>query len=85
MSSLMMKELELIEQFRDLSLVSELTPDGVRLGMLKLTSNILVKKKRQRTSQRGLHSNQANSRIWIWMIWVVNLDLIKRKLMKMQR
>jgi len=31
----------LIEQFRDLSLVSELTPDGVKLGMLKLTSNIL--------------------------------------------
>jgi len=41
MSSLMVKELELIEQFRDLSLVSELTPDGVRLGMLKLTSNTL--------------------------------------------
>jgi hypothetical protein len=41
MSSLMVKELELIEQFRDLSLVSELTPDGMRLGMLKLTSNIL--------------------------------------------
>jgi hypothetical protein len=41
MSVLMVKELELIEQFRDLSLVSELTPDGVRLGMLKLTSNIL--------------------------------------------
>jgi len=32
--------LELIEQFRDLSLVSELTPDGVKLGMLKLTSII---------------------------------------------
>jgi hypothetical protein len=41
MSSLMVKELELIEQFRDLRLVSELTPEGVRLGMLKLTSNIL--------------------------------------------
>jgi len=41
MSALMVKELKLIEQFRDLSLVSELTPDGVRLGMLKLTSNIL--------------------------------------------
>jgi len=41
MSALMVKELELIEQFRDLSLVSELTPEGVRLGMLKLTSNIL--------------------------------------------
>jgi hypothetical protein len=41
MSALMVKELELIEQFRDLSLVSELTSDGVRLGMLKLTINIL--------------------------------------------
>jgi len=41
MSTLMVKELELIEQFRDLRLVSELTPDGVRLGMLKLRSNIL--------------------------------------------
>ena len=41
MSALMVKELELQEQFRDLSLVSELTSDGVKLGMLKLTSNIL--------------------------------------------
>ena len=41
MSSLMVKELELIEQFRDLSLVCELTPKSVKLGMLKVTSNIL--------------------------------------------
>jgi len=41
MSTLMVKELVLLEQFRDLSLVSELTADGVKLGMLKLTSNIL--------------------------------------------
>ena len=40
MSALMVKELELIEQFRDLSLVCELTPESVKLGMLKLTSNI---------------------------------------------
>jgi hypothetical protein len=40
MSSLMVKDLELIEHFQDLSLVSELTPDGVRLGTLKLTSNV---------------------------------------------
>lgn len=38
----MVKELELIEQFRDLSLVSALTPSGVKLRMLKLTSNILA-------------------------------------------
>jgi len=41
MSALMVKELELIVQFQDLSLVSELTLDGVKLRMLKLTSNIL--------------------------------------------
>jgi hypothetical protein len=41
MSALMVKELEMIEQFRDLSLVNELTPEGVRLGMLTLMSNIL--------------------------------------------
>ena len=40
---MMVKELELIEQFWDLSLVSELTPSGVKLGMLTLTSNILEK------------------------------------------
>jgi len=41
MSALMVKELELIEQYRDLSLVCELTLESVKLGMLKLTSNIL--------------------------------------------
>jgi len=41
MSALMVKELELIQQFRDLSLVSVLTASDVNLGMLKLTSNIL--------------------------------------------
>jgi len=41
MSALMVKESKLIEQFRDLSLVCELTPEAVKLGMLKLTSNIL--------------------------------------------
>ena len=34
MSYLMVKELELIEQFRDLSLVSELTPNGVKCRKL---------------------------------------------------
>jgi len=37
----MVKEKELIEQFQDLSLVSELTSDGVKLSMLNLMSNIL--------------------------------------------
>jgi len=35
MFALMVKELELIKQFRDLSLVCELTPESVKLMMLK--------------------------------------------------
>ncbi|MCI44842.1 hypothetical protein A2U01_0066081, partial [Trifolium medium] len=41
MSSLMVKELDLIEEFRDLSLVCEVTPRSVKLGMLKLTNPFL--------------------------------------------
>ncbi|MCI74701.1 hypothetical protein A2U01_0095965, partial [Trifolium medium] len=41
MSSLMVKELELIEEFRDLSLVCEVTSASVKLGMLKLTNPFL--------------------------------------------
>lgn len=37
MSVLMAIELDLIEQFIDLSLACEVTVDSVRLGMLKLT------------------------------------------------
>ncbi|GAU45188.1 hypothetical protein TSUD_178810 [Trifolium subterraneum] len=43
MSSLMAKELELIEEFRDLSLVCEVTSNSVKLGMLKLTNPFLEK------------------------------------------
>ncbi|MCI93356.1 hypothetical protein A2U01_0114654 [Trifolium medium] len=41
MSSLMAKELELIEGFRDLSLVCERTTRSVKLGILKLTNDFL--------------------------------------------
>ena len=41
-SALMVKEWELLEQFRDLSLVCELTSDSVRLGMLKVTNDFLL-------------------------------------------
>ncbi|MCI33442.1 polynucleotidyl transferase ribonuclease H fold, partial [Trifolium medium] len=41
MSSLMAKELELIEEFRDLGLVCERTTRSVKLGMLKLTNTFL--------------------------------------------
>ncbi|MCI57270.1 hypothetical protein A2U01_0078521, partial [Trifolium medium] len=37
----MAKELELIEEFRDLSLVCERTTRSVKLGMLKLTNPFL--------------------------------------------
>lgn len=41
MSTLMVRELEYIEQFKDLSLVCEMTSYKVKLGMVKLTSGIL--------------------------------------------
>ncbi|MCI59200.1 hypothetical protein A2U01_0080455, partial [Trifolium medium] len=41
MSSLMAKELELIEEFRDLSLVCHRTTRSIKVGMLKLTNDFL--------------------------------------------
>lgn len=41
MSMFMIRELELIEKFRDMSLVCEQTPNSVKLGMLNLTTGIL--------------------------------------------
>ncbi|MCI67451.1 hypothetical protein A2U01_0088710, partial [Trifolium medium] len=53
MSSLMVKELELIEEFRDLSLVCEVTSESVKLGMLKLTNPFLGDiKERQKSDKR---------------------------------
>ena len=40
-SAMMAKEFELLEQFRDLSLVCELSPQSVKLGMLKINSEFL--------------------------------------------
>nr|XP_012567254.1 uncharacterized protein LOC105851203 [Cicer arietinum] len=37
----MVKHSELLEQFRDLSLVCEVTPESIKLGMLKVTSGLL--------------------------------------------
>lgn len=42
MSVLMVRELELIEQFRDMSLVCEVTPQSVRLGMLKIDNEFMT-------------------------------------------
>lgn len=41
MSAMMVRELEMIEQFRDMSLVCELTPQSVMLGMLKINNDFL--------------------------------------------
>ncbi|KAK2449424.1 hypothetical protein QL285_008622 [Trifolium repens] len=49
-SLLMARELDLIEQFRDLSLVCETTPHSIKLGILKLTDDFLDKVKE---GQRG--------------------------------
>ena len=49
MSALMVKEMELIEQFRDLSMVCETTSESVKLGMLKINNDFLdVIKENQR-------------------------------------
>ncbi|MCI30638.1 hypothetical protein A2U01_0051849, partial [Trifolium medium] len=53
MLTLMVKELDLIEEFRDLSLVCEVTPRSVKLGMLKLTNPFLEEIKNcQRTDKK---------------------------------
>ncbi|MCI40923.1 hypothetical protein A2U01_0062156, partial [Trifolium medium] len=53
MSSLMVRELELIKEFRDLSLVCEVTPKSVKLGMLKLMNPFLEKiKECQKTDKK---------------------------------
>ena len=54
MSMLMMREMELLEQFRDMSLICEETSSGVKLGMLKLTSGILDEIKEGQKSDLGL-------------------------------
>ncbi|RZB86561.1 Transposon Ty3-G Gag-Pol polyprotein [Glycine soja] len=41
MSSLMVREMDLLELFRDLSLACEVTPNSVRLGTLRITSELL--------------------------------------------
>ncbi|XP_058764421.1 uncharacterized protein LOC131637871 [Vicia villosa] len=38
---MIVKELELIEKFRDMSLVCEVTPKSVRLGMMKINNDFL--------------------------------------------
>lgn len=43
MSALMVTDMELLEQFRDLSLMCEVTPGNVKLCMLKLTSKVMEK------------------------------------------
>ncbi|MCI60119.1 hypothetical protein A2U01_0081374 [Trifolium medium] len=50
----MAKELDLIEEFRDLSLVCEVTPRSVKLGMLKLTNSFLEKVKECQKRDRKL-------------------------------
>jgi len=41
MSAMMVKEFELLEQFRDLSLVCEMSSKSVKLGMLKIDNEFL--------------------------------------------
>ena len=40
-SALMVREMDLLEQFRDLSLACEVTPNSVRLGVLRITNELV--------------------------------------------
>ena len=40
-SSLMVREFDLLTQFRDFSLVCEVTPSSIRLGSIRVTSSLL--------------------------------------------
>ncbi|MCI56395.1 hypothetical protein A2U01_0077646, partial [Trifolium medium] len=53
MSSLMAKELEMIEEFKDLNLVCERITRSVKVGMLRLTNDFLEEVvKKQKTDTR---------------------------------
>ena len=54
MSMLMVRELELIKQLRDIIFVHEMTPNSVKLGMLKLNIGILKEIKEGHKSDLGL-------------------------------
>lgn len=54
MSTLMVRELELIRQFRDMSLVCEETFNSVKLSMLKLMSGILEEIRKGKKADVGL-------------------------------
>ena len=41
MSALMVKELDLLEQFKDMSLACEITSSSTKLGILRVTSELL--------------------------------------------
>ena len=41
MFALMVRELDLLEQFRDMSLACEITSISIKLGMLRVTSKLL--------------------------------------------
>ena len=52
MSAMTVKEFELLEQFRDLSLVCELSPQSVQLGM-KVDEQGVLRLKVRKTTRRG--------------------------------
>lgn len=54
MLMLMVREMDLIEHFKHLSLVCEITPVSVKLEMLKFTSNVLEEVKEGQKLDFGL-------------------------------
>ncbi|MCI48829.1 hypothetical protein A2U01_0070072 [Trifolium medium] len=59
----MAKELELIEEFRDLSLVCQRTTRSIKVGMLKLTNDFLEEVvEKQKTDARLLRAEEDDLR-----------------------
>lgn len=58
-STMIVRELEMIEHFRDLSLVCEVTSNSVKLGMLKLTIGFLEEIKEKQRLDLALVDRQT--------------------------
>jgi len=56
-SMMMVKELDLIESFRDLNLAVKLRPNSICLGMLKISSEFLEEIKRAQERDQSLQEN----------------------------
>ena len=74
---LMVRELDLLEQFTDLTLVCEVTPNSVRLGALRIASDegqvqVTSDDKLPREEEKNLW--QAMCTVDFWMLFVIMIS-----------